>query len=149
MGGGRAHRGLFAARGASFRRVGRINASSVKGGNTPSAPRHSYVAHGRHGRAKLEPIGLHECRHTYAAFMIAAGVNAKRSPSRFERALPLTVCFAEGEEKTSSSPVAVETPSALRLRHGAQSSPGKRRRAVAFRTADSVLSEMPVAGGPV
>jgi integrase len=27
--------------------------------------------------ANLEPIGLHECRHTYAAFMIAAGVNAK------------------------------------------------------------------------
>jgi integrase len=27
--------------------------------------------------AKLEPIGLHECRHTYAAFMIAAGINAK------------------------------------------------------------------------
>jgi len=27
--------------------------------------------------AGLEPIGLHECRHTYAAFMIAAGVNAK------------------------------------------------------------------------
>jgi integrase len=25
----------------------------------------------------LSPIGLHECRHTYAAFMIAAGVNAK------------------------------------------------------------------------
>jgi integrase len=28
-------------------------------------------------RARLAPIGLHECRHTYAAFMIAAGVNAK------------------------------------------------------------------------
>jgi len=28
-------------------------------------------------RAGLEPIALHECRHTYAAFMIAAGVNAK------------------------------------------------------------------------
>ncbi len=28
-------------------------------------------------QAKLEAIGLHECRHTYAAFMIAAGVNAK------------------------------------------------------------------------
>ena len=28
-------------------------------------------------KAKLDPIGLHECRHTYAAFMIAAGVNAK------------------------------------------------------------------------
>ena len=27
--------------------------------------------------AKLSPIGLHECRHTYAAFMIAAGVNPK------------------------------------------------------------------------
>jgi integrase len=26
---------------------------------------------------QLDPIGLHECRHTYAAFMIAAGVNAK------------------------------------------------------------------------
>jgi integrase len=27
--------------------------------------------------AGLEPITLHECRHTYAAFMIAAGINAK------------------------------------------------------------------------
>ena len=27
--------------------------------------------------AGLDPIGLHECRHTYATFMIAAGVNAK------------------------------------------------------------------------
>ena len=26
---------------------------------------------------KLEPLTLHECRHSYAAFMIAAGVNAK------------------------------------------------------------------------
>jgi len=25
----------------------------------------------------LPPIGLHECRHTYASLMIAAGVNAK------------------------------------------------------------------------
>jgi integrase len=28
-------------------------------------------------RSGLRPIGLHECRHTYAALMIAAGVNAK------------------------------------------------------------------------
>jgi integrase len=28
-------------------------------------------------RVGLEPIGLHDCRHTYAAFMIAANVNAK------------------------------------------------------------------------
>ena len=27
--------------------------------------------------AKLEPISLHECRHTFASLMIAAGVNAK------------------------------------------------------------------------
>ena len=27
--------------------------------------------------AKLEPITLHECRHTFASLMIAAGVNAK------------------------------------------------------------------------
>ncbi len=27
--------------------------------------------------AGLDPIGLHECRHTYASLMIAAGVNAK------------------------------------------------------------------------
>ena len=27
--------------------------------------------------AKLKRITLHECRHTYACFMIAAGVNAK------------------------------------------------------------------------
>jgi integrase len=28
-------------------------------------------------RAGLSPIGLHECRHSFASFMIAAGVNAK------------------------------------------------------------------------
>ena len=27
--------------------------------------------------ASLTPIGLHECRHSYASFMIAAGVNTK------------------------------------------------------------------------
>ncbi len=27
--------------------------------------------------AELEPIGLHDCRHTFASLMIAAGVNAK------------------------------------------------------------------------
>jgi integrase len=28
-------------------------------------------------KAKLPPIGLHECRHTFASILIAAGVNAK------------------------------------------------------------------------
>jgi integrase len=27
--------------------------------------------------AGLDPVGLHDCRHTYAAFMIAAGINTK------------------------------------------------------------------------
>src|SRR5947209_91899 len=34
------------------------------------------------GRAGLAPIGLHECRHTFASLMIAAGVNAK-APSAY------------------------------------------------------------------
>ena len=28
-------------------------------------------------RVSLHPIGLHECRHTFASLLIAAGVNAK------------------------------------------------------------------------
>ena len=28
-------------------------------------------------KAGLQPITLHECRHTYAAYMIAAGINTK------------------------------------------------------------------------
>jgi integrase len=28
-------------------------------------------------RARLAPIGFHQCRHTFASFMIAAGINAK------------------------------------------------------------------------
>jgi integrase len=35
------------------------------------------VSHREWGRAGLEPLGFHEARHTYASFMIAAGVNAK------------------------------------------------------------------------
>lgn len=35
------------------------------------------VSHRLWGRAGLEPLGFHEARHTYASFMIAAGVNAK------------------------------------------------------------------------
>jgi integrase len=34
-------------------------------------------AHRAWAAAKLEPISLHECRHTFASLMIAAGVNAK------------------------------------------------------------------------
>jgi integrase len=31
----------------------------------------------KNAKPKLESIGLHECRHTFASLMIAAGVNAK------------------------------------------------------------------------
>jgi integrase len=42
--------------------------------HTDALVRRARTAWRKHG---LAPIGLHECRHTYAAFMIAAGVNAK------------------------------------------------------------------------
>jgi integrase len=48
------------------------------GEGRPLAPRAlAERARGAWSGAELEPIGLHECRHTYAAFMIAAGINAK------------------------------------------------------------------------
>jgi integrase len=42
---------------------------------TPTNVRRSAIA--SWNRAKLEPIGLHECRHTFASILIAAGVNAR------------------------------------------------------------------------
>jgi len=57
--------------------MGMVSASA----RSPSAPSIRRRAwRGRSGAwrlARLEPIALHECRHTYAAFMIAAGVNPK------------------------------------------------------------------------
>ncbi len=49
-----------------------------KDGRTPFEPT-TVLARARRAwkRAGLDPIGLHECRHTYASFMIAAGVNTK------------------------------------------------------------------------
>lgn len=42
---------------------------------TPTAVRKRALTAWR--RSGLEPIGLHECRHTFASLLIAAGVNAK------------------------------------------------------------------------
>jgi integrase len=54
---------------------GYVFGSSLSAPFTPSAVwRRSRTAW---KRAKLEPIGLHEARHTFASLMIAAGVNAK------------------------------------------------------------------------
>jgi integrase len=51
---------------------------SIRNANRPFAPRtlalHTSKAWKPNG---LTPIGLHECRHSYAAYMIAAGVNSK------------------------------------------------------------------------
>jgi integrase len=49
-----------------------------RSGDRPFAPSSVHVRARRHWKkASLEPIGLHECRHTCASYFIAAGVNAK------------------------------------------------------------------------
>lgn len=59
-------------------RQGRGSRGLVFGDQAPFVPG-SVIKRARKAwtAAKLEPIGLHECRHTYASLMIAAGVNAK------------------------------------------------------------------------
>jgi integrase len=50
-------------------------------GQTPTVPFNPWAvttrARSAWKNAELNPIGFHECRHTYAAFMIAAGINPK------------------------------------------------------------------------
>ena len=50
-------------------------------GASPTTPFHPnkaiWCARQAWKQAGLAPIGFHQCRHTYASFMIAAGVNAK------------------------------------------------------------------------
>jgi integrase len=57
------------------RYVGLVFGSSASQPFTPTAVRKRALTDWR--RAGLEPIGLHECRHTFASLLIAAGVNAK------------------------------------------------------------------------
>ncbi len=57
------------------RDTGLVFGSSASKPFTPTAVRNRALAAWR--RAGLEPIGLHECRHTFASLLIAAGVNAK------------------------------------------------------------------------
>lgn len=54
---------------------GFVFGSSATSPFTPTAVRRRALTAWR--RAGLEPIGLHECRHTFASLLIAAGVNAK------------------------------------------------------------------------
>ena len=52
--------------------------SSPTAATRPFNPGHARAPHQTPGpTAGLTPIGLHECRHSYAAYMIAAGVNTK------------------------------------------------------------------------
>lgn len=60
---------------SSGRHVGLVFGTSYAQPFTPSNVRKR--ANAAWVRAGLEPIGLHECRHTFASLMIAAGVNAK------------------------------------------------------------------------
>jgi integrase len=59
----------------SGRHVGLVFGTSYAQPFTPSNVRKR--ANAAWIRAGFEPIGLHECRHTFASLMIAAGVNAK------------------------------------------------------------------------
>jgi integrase len=59
----------------SGRHVGLVFGTSYTQPFTPSNVRKR--ANAAWGRAGVGPIGLHECRHTFASLMIAAGVNAK------------------------------------------------------------------------
>jgi len=54
---------------------GLVFGSSATRPFTPTAVRKRSLTAWR--RAALNPIGLHECRHTFASLLIAAGVNAK------------------------------------------------------------------------
>jgi integrase len=54
---------------------GLVFGSSATQPFTPTAVRKRALTAWR--RANLDPIGLHECRHTFASLLIAAGVNAK------------------------------------------------------------------------
>jgi integrase len=57
------------------RDAGLVFGSSATQPFTPTAVRKRALTAWR--RAGLDPIGLHECRHTFASLLIAAGVNAK------------------------------------------------------------------------
>ena len=57
------------------RDVGLVFGSSPTQPFTPTAVRKRALTAWR--RTNLDPIGLHECRHTFASLLIAAGVNAK------------------------------------------------------------------------
>ena len=60
---------------ATGRDEGLVFGSTVTSPFTPTAVRKRALTAWR--RSGLEPIGLHECRHTFASLLIAAGVNAK------------------------------------------------------------------------
>jgi integrase len=57
------------------RDAGLVFGSSARRPFTPTAVRKRALTAWR--QAHLESIGLHECRHTFASLLIAAGVNAK------------------------------------------------------------------------
>jgi integrase len=57
------------------RESGLVFGSSATQPFTPTAVRKRALTAWR--RLGLDPIGLHECRHTFARLLIAAGVNAK------------------------------------------------------------------------
>lgn len=67
---------------ANSKPTGSAKAQAASGSSSPATPAPApfnpgTVALHTWANAGLAPIGLHECRHSYAAYMIAAGVNTK------------------------------------------------------------------------
>jgi len=62
-------------------------------------------------RAGLKPIGLHEARHTFASYLIAAGLNAKplRRSSGIRRSLPRSTSMATCSLATRTRPATGST----------------------------------------
>jgi integrase len=100
----------------------------VFGGKAPFQPSNLWRrAQRAWKRAELQPIGLHEARHTFASLLIAAGVNAKAITTYMGHASIQTTYdlygkLMPGSEAEAAALVDAYLGSASRLRHGQHNS---------------------------
>ncbi|HSD09652.1 MAG TPA: tyrosine-type recombinase/integrase, partial [Candidatus Binatia bacterium] len=93
----------------------------VFGGDTPFQPSNVWRrAQRAWKRADLEPIGLHEARHTFASVLIAAGVNAKAITTYMGHASIQTTYDLYGKLMPGSEAEAAALVDAFLARAGSQ-----------------------------